>query len=148
MMLEALAQGLRAGAPADLTRAARRALALAFLVIAAPGPPLGALYLLTRPAPLSPVWVLALTGLGALLALIPLRLARQAARDPAQAPARAALTAALQAGTAPAVPFLLGCAFLAQPAALAALWSVAVLAFGLAWAGVPGWVRTATTRTG
>ncbi|MBB5234571.1 hypothetical protein [Deinococcus budaensis] len=147
-MLEALARDLHAGAPADLTRAARRAQALAFAALAAPGVPLGLLYLLTRPAPLAPAWVAALALLGAALALLPLRLSRRAARDPAGPPARAALTAALQAAAAPAVPFLLGCACLAQPAAVLSLWSVAALAFALARAGVPGWVREASLRRG
>lgn len=145
-MLEALARDLHTGAPGDLTRAARRAQGLAFAALAAPGVPLGLLYLLTRPEPLAPAWVAALTLLGAVLALVPLRLARDAARDPSVPPARAALTAALQAGTAPAVPFLMGCACLAQPAAVLALWGVAALAYALARAGVPGWVREARTR--
>lgn len=147
-MLEALARDLHAGDPADLTRAARRAQALAFAALAAPGVPLGLLYLLTRPAPLAPGWVAALAGLGAVLALVPLRLARRAARVLPGPPGRAALTAALQAAAAPAVPFLLGCAVLAQPAAALALWGIAALAFALARAGVPGWVREANTRAG
>lgn len=147
-MLEALARDLRAGTPADLVRAAHRAQAAAFLILALPGMPLGGLYLLTRPAPLSLLWAAALVGLAALLALLALRLARRAARDTLQPPARAALAAAMQAGTAPAVPFLLGCAFLAQPAVLAALWLVAALAFAVARASVPGWVRTAVARAG
>lgn len=142
-MLEAFARELRAGTPEKLTRAARRAQALAFLVLAAPGLPLGALYLLTQPAPLPLAWVAALVLLGALLALVPLRLARRAALDPAQRPAQRVLTAAMQAGTAPAVPFLLGCVCFHQPAALAALWLVAALAFAAAWAGVPGWAAAA-----
>jgi len=147
-MLEALARDLHAGALADLTRAARRAQALAFAALAAPGLPLGLLYLLTRPEPLAFGWVAALALLAAGLALIPLRLARRAARDPAGPPARAALTAALQAAAAPAVPFLMGCAVLAQPAAALALWGIAALAFALARAGVPGWVREASSRAG
>ncbi|EYB66782.1 hypothetical protein DEIPH_ctg075orf0017 [Deinococcus phoenicis] len=145
-MLDAFARELRAGTPADLTRAARRAQAAAFLALAVPGLPLGGLYLLTRPAPLAAVWVAALALLAALLALVALRLARRAARDPVQPPARTALAAAMQAGTAPAVPFLLGCAFLAQPAAVALLWGLAVCAYAAAWASVPGWVKAGATR--
>ncbi|WP_216324693.1 hypothetical protein [Deinococcus aestuarii] len=145
-MFEALARDLRAGTPADLTRAARRALVAAFLVIAVPGLPLGGLYLLTRPASLPAGWVAALVLLAAVLAAAGLHLARLAARDPAQAPSRTVLTAAFQAGTAPAIPFLLGCVFFQQPAALAALWLVSGLAFLAAWVSLPGWAEAAGER--
>ncbi|BDP40168.1 hypothetical protein DAETH_01370 [Deinococcus aetherius] len=145
-MFEALARDLRAGTPADLTRAARRALVAAFLVLAVPGLPLGGLYLLTRPALLPAGWVAALVLLAAVLAAAGLHLARLAARDPARPGAQVALTAAMQAGTAPAVPFLLGCVFFQQPAALAVLWLVSALAFVLAWGSVPGWVKVAGER--
>ena len=147
-MLEAFARDLRAGTPADLTRAARRAQAAAFLILALPGLPLGGLYLWTRPAPLPLPWAAALVGLAALLALVALRLARRAARDRIQPPPRAALTAVMQGGTAPAVPFLLGCVFLGQPAVLGVLWLIAALALAAAWASVPGWVRVAAAREG
>ncbi|GAA5513866.1 hypothetical protein Dcar01_02614 [Deinococcus carri] len=145
-MLDAFARDLRGGTPADLTRAARRAQMVALAVLALPGLPLGGLYLLTRPAPLPLPWVAALGLLAAGLALLALRLARGAARDPQPPPPRRALAAAIQAAPAPAIPFLLGCAFLAQPAAWAVLWGVAVLAGVVAWASVPGWVREATAR--
>lgn len=145
-MFEALARDLRAGTPADLTRAARRALVTAFLVIALPGLPLGGLYLLTRPAPLPAGWVAALVFLAAVLAAAGLHLARLAARDPSRPRPHVALTAAFQAGTAPAVPFLLGCVFFGQPAALAGLWVVSALAFLAAWGSVPGWVKAAGER--
>jgi len=145
-MLEAFARELRAGTPADLTRAARRAQAVAFIALAAPGLPLGGLYLLTRPAPLSLPWMGALVGLAALLALLALRLAHGAARDPRIPAPQVTLNAAMRAATAPGVPFLLGCAFLGQPDALAALWLVAALAFRVAWTRVPGWVETAANR--
>ncbi|GMA14776.1 hypothetical protein E5F05_19900 [Deinococcus metallilatus] len=147
-MLDTFARELRAGTPADLTRAARRAQAVALLALALPGLPLGGLYLLTKPAPLPFPWVAALALLAALLALAALRLAHRAARQPVQPPSRAALTAAIQAAAAPAAPFLLGCVFLAQPLALALLWLVAALACAAAWASVPGWVKAATARTG
>ncbi|WP_034386531.1 hypothetical protein [Deinococcus sp. YIM 77859] len=147
-MLEAFVRELRAGTPAELTRAARRAQVFAFLVLAAPGLPLGALYLLTRPAPLPPSWVAALVLLGALLAWVALRLAHQVVSDAVQPPARRVLTAAIQAATAPAVPFLLGCVCLHQPAALAALWLVAALAYAAARARIPGWVKAAQPGRG
>ncbi|WP_102127606.1 hypothetical protein [Deinococcus planocerae] len=136
-MFEALARDLRTGTPADLTRAARRAFVAAFLVIAVPGLPLGGLYLLTRPAPLSAGWVTALVLLAAVLAAAGLHLARLAARDSTGPGPQVTLTAAMQAGTAPAVPFLLGCVFFSQPTALAALWLVSALAFVLVWRGLP-----------
>lgn len=145
-MLETFARELRSGEAADLTRAARRAQAVAFLALALPGLPLGGLYLLTRPAPLHLPWAAGLAGVAALLALVVLRLAGMAARGGGQPPSRPALTAAIQGGAAPAVPFLLGCAFLGQPAVLALLWAVAALALVLAWSSVPRWVRAATAR--
>ncbi|WP_019588077.1 hypothetical protein [Deinococcus apachensis] len=145
-MLEAFARELRSGEPADLTRAARRAQVVAFLALALPGLPLGGLYLLTRPTPLTLPWAAGLAGMAALLALVVLRLARRAAHGGAQPPSHAALTAAMQGGAAPAVPFLLGCAFLNQPAVLVLLWGVAALALVLAWSSVPRWVRAAIAR--
>ncbi|MEF2276670.1 hypothetical protein V3W47_00030 [Deinococcus sp. YIM 134068] len=146
-MFEALARDLRAGTPADLNRAARRAFVAAFLLLALPGLPLGGLYLLTRPAPLPAGWVAALALLAAVLAAAALSLARLAARDPKGPPAGAALTAAFQSGTAPAVPFLLGCACLHQPAAFLALWLVSALAFLAAWMSLPALLRAASERS-
>ncbi|SMB95646.1 hypothetical protein [Deinococcus hopiensis] len=146
-MLEALARDLRGPSHADLTRAARRAQALALLALAAPGLPLGGLYTLTRPAPLTPPWVGAVTLLAALLALVALRLAHLAARDPVGPARGVVLNASMRAATAPGVPFLLGCVFLRQPAALLALWGMAALALLAAWSLVPGWVRSAQGRT-
>lgn len=145
-MFRAFVREVGSGHPADLVRAARRAQAAAFAVLAVPGLPLGAVYALSGPAALPPLWVAALAGLGALLAALVLRLARHAARDPAQPPARAVLTAALQSGGAPAVPFLLGCTLFAQPLAALALWALAGLGYAAAWGRVPGWVRGAGLR--
>lgn len=129
----------RTHTPEERRRGARLALRLAFCVLAAPGLPLGALYLLTRPAPLSWPVTLALLGLGLALGLLPLRLARQAAQDPALPPERRALTAAFQAGSAPAVPFLIGCACLASWPATALLWGLAALLYGRAARQVEAW---------
>lgn len=145
-MLDTFVREVGSGQPADLVRAARRAQAAGFGVLAAPGLPLGLLYALGGPAPLPPLWLAALAGLGALLAALVLRLAHSAARDPGQAPARAVLTAALQSGGAPAVPFLLGCTLFAQLPGAAALWALAGLAYAAAWGRVPGWVQAAGTR--
>ncbi|MCP2015420.1 hypothetical protein L1280_002582 [Deinococcus sp. HSC-46F16] len=145
-MFEAFVREVGSGQPADLVRAARRAQAAGFGVLALPGLPLGAVYALSGPALLPPLWVAVLAGLGALLAALVLRLAHSAARDPGQPPARAVLTAALQSGGAPAVPFLLGCTLLAQPPAVVALWALAGLGYAAAWNRVPGWVQAAGPR--
>lgn len=140
------ARDLRDG-PAGLTRASSRAFHLALLALAAPGLPLGALYLLSGPAP-SPAavaWGLAALGLG--FGLVALRLARQAARDVRGGPpGRAALTAAMQAASAPAVPFLLGCAALHQPLAWGLCWAAAGALYVLARAHLPAYVRAAGER--
>ncbi|WP_104991649.1 hypothetical protein [Deinococcus sp. NW-56] len=145
-MLDAFVREVGSGQPADLVRAARRAQAAGFAVLAVPGLPLGVLYALSGPTLLPPPWVAALAGLGALLAALVLRLAHSAARDPGQPPARAVLTAALQSGGAPAVPFLLGCTLFAQPLAVVAFWALAGLGYAAAWSRVPGWVKAAGTR--
>lgn len=129
----------RGGTPGERLRGARLALRLAFLVLAAPGLPLGLLYLLTRPAPLSWSVTLALAGLSLLLALLPLRLARQAAQDAALPPERRALTAAFHAGSAPAIPFLIGCACLVSWPATALLWGLAALLYLFAQRQLPAW---------
>ncbi|KQR33090.1 hypothetical protein [Deinococcus sp. Leaf326] len=141
----AFARDLRDG-PAGLARASRRAFHLALLALAAPGLPLGALYLLSAPAPYpaAAAWGFAALGLG--FGLVALRLARQAARDtraPAQAPGRAALTAAMQAASAPAIPFLLGCAALHQPLAWGLCWAAAAALYLLARTQLPAYARAA-----
>ncbi|MDB5044269.1 MAG: hypothetical protein JWQ08_319 [Deinococcus sp.] len=140
-MLQALAQALNSGEGADLLRAARRAYTLAFTALAVPGLPLGALYLLTRPAPTPPAGVVGLVLVALILAGAALYLARRAARDPLLPPRRTALSAAMQAGTAPAVPFLLGCATFSQPAIAAGLWVLAAVLYAAAWRLIADWMR-------
>ncbi|UQN07344.1 hypothetical protein [Deinococcus sp. QL22] len=142
-MLKALAQDLSSGQGADLLRAARRAYTLAFVTVAAPGLPLGALYLLTRPMPTPPAGIVGLVVVALALACAALYLARRAARDPLLPPRRTALSAAMQAGTAPAVPFLLGCATFSQPAVTGGLWMLAAVLYALAWRLIAGWMRPA-----
>lgn len=136
------ARDLRAG-PAGLARASRRAFHLALLALSVPGLPLGALYLLSGPAPYpAAAWGFAALGLG--LGLLALRLARQAARDmQGGPPGRAALTAAMQAASAPAIPFLLGCAALHQPLAWGLCWAAAAALYGLARMQLPTYARAA-----
>lgn len=139
----AFARDLRAG-PARLARASRRAFHLALLALSVPGLPLGALYFLSGPAayPVAAAWGFAALGLG--LGLVALRLARQAARDvQGGPPGRAALTAAMQAASAPAIPFLLGCAALHQPLAWGLCWAAAAALYGLARTQLPAYARAA-----
>ena len=76
-----------------------------------------------------------------------LRLARRAARDVGSGvPGRAALTAAMQAASAPAVPFLLGCAAPHQPLALGLCWAAAAALYVLARAQLPAYARAAGGR--
>ena len=79
--------------------------------------------------------------LAATLGGLTLHLAQRAAREPGQKPPQAALTAAIQAATAPAIPFLLGCAFLTQPLALLAFWAAAYALFTAARSRLAGWVK-------
>ncbi|MFB9990732.1 hypothetical protein ACFFLM_01850 [Deinococcus oregonensis] len=144
-MLKALAQDLSSGQGADLLRASRRAYALAFAVLAAPGVPLGALYLLTRPTPTPLAGLLGLVGVALLLACTALYLARRAARDPLLPPRRTALSAAMQAGTAPAVPFLIGCATFSQPVVTVGLWVLTAVLYAAAWRLIAGWMRPASS---
>ncbi|WP_288432979.1 hypothetical protein [uncultured Deinococcus sp.] len=139
----AFARDLRAG-PAGLDRAARRAFHLALLALAAPGLPLGALYLLSGPAPFPAAAAWGLGGLGLAFGLVALRLARRAARDvQAGPPGRALLAAAMQAASAPAVAFLLGCAALNQPLAWGLCWGASAALYGLARAQLPAYARAA-----
>lgn len=141
-MLDALLTDFRAGTREGLLRAARRAFALAFGVLALPGLPLGALYAgLGHPQPLDWPVLLGLFALAAVLGVFALHLARRAAREPGQPVGRAALSAAIQAGTAPAVPLLLGCACFAQPPALLAFWLLAAALYAFGRGQLPGWVQ-------
>ena len=141
-MLEPLLKDFRSGTREGLLQAARRAFMLAFAALALPGLPLGALYaVLGRPARLDWLEGAVLLGLAATLGGLTLHLAQRAAREPGQKPPQAALTAAIQAATAPAIPFLLGCAFLTQPLALLAFWAVAYALFTAARSRLAGWVK-------
>ncbi|UBV43077.1 hypothetical protein LAJ19_02300 [Deinococcus taeanensis] len=132
-MLEGVARDLRAGDAGSLTRAARRSFTLTFLVLAAPGVPLGGLLALVRPLTLrSPGWLAGVVLLAGLLAAAALYLARRTARDAGLPEPQRTLAAAMQAATAPAVPFLIGCAFLRSPGVVALLWVVAGALFFLA----------------
>lgn len=131
-MLERLSRDLNASDPAIQKRGSLRAFHTVLLCLALPGLPLGLLYWLSRPAPY-PLWAaLGLAGLGAALGLAALHFARHTARDPRLPPKEAALTSAMQLASAPAVPFLLGCAALHQPLALLLLWLTAAALYASA----------------
>lgn len=141
-MLEPLLKDVRSGTHEGLLQAARRAFTLAFAALALPGLPLGALYaVLGRPPRLDWPEVAGLLVLAATLGALTLHLAQRAAREPGQKPPQAALTAAIQAATAPAIPFLLGCAFLTQPLALLGFWALGSALFVVARSRLAGWVR-------
>ncbi|MFC4638130.1 hypothetical protein [Deinococcus hohokamensis] len=147
-VVQALARDLQAGTRPSLLSAARRTYGLALVALGLPGLPLGGLYLLTGPAPL-PLWaLLAVAGLGAVLAVFALRLAAQAARDPLLSPARAALMAAIQAAAAPGTVFLLGCALLSDLRGLALLWTLALFLTWAGWQKLAGWVRDPQVASG
>lgn len=129
-MLDALTRDLRAASPASLTRAARRAYTLAFLTLAVPGVPLGAVLALWRPLdPGGAGQLISLVALAAALAGVALYLAGRTARDPSLRAPHGLLAAAIQRATAPAVPFLIGCAFLRSGVTVALLWGLALLLF-------------------
>ncbi|ALW89740.1 hypothetical protein [Deinococcus actinosclerus] len=129
-MLDGLTRDLRAGDAHSRVRAARRAHQLAFLTLAVPGLPLGALLALLRPQRVQePVTFLGVLLLALLLAGVAWQLARRTARDEQLAQPQRQLAGAMQAATVPAVPFLIGCAFLASPLAAALLWGTALTLF-------------------
>lgn len=140
-MLEPFVRDMRLGTREGLLRAALRMFHLSCAAIALPGLLLGGIYALTQPQPIPLRAVLGLAGIALLLGGLALHLARRAANDVKQPASRAALTAAIQAGTVPAVPWLIGCTFFAQPLALLLLWAVAGLLYATMRAQLPNWVR-------
>lgn len=131
-MLKGLTQDLKSADPAAWKRACLRAFHGVLLALCLPGLPLGGLYWLSKPAPY-PLWAaLGLAGLGLLLGLGALQLAGRSARDPRLNKQQAGLTSAMQLASAPAVPFLLGCAALHQPLAWGLLWVGAALLYAAA----------------
>lgn len=120
---------------AQRVRAGQLAFGLGFGALALPGLVLGGLYALTRTAP-APLPLGAWAGLlvlGLVLGALPLRLARRHLTLPQVPPLQARLAAALQAGNAPGVPFVLGCALLGHPPVALSLWLAAGLLGALAW---------------
>lgn len=131
-MLDALTRDLRGGDAAGHLRAARRAHLLAFLTLAAPGLPLGALLALLRPLRVEGLATQAgVLLLVTLLAGVAWHLARRTARDETLPVPQRALAGAMQAATAPGLAFLVGCAFLAAPLFAALLWTFALILFVL-----------------
>ena len=134
-LLGELAAQVGSAQPEQRAGALLRAFHLSLGLALAPGLLFGGLYLLTRPATLPLPTSLMLTGLGLILALLAFRLARHTAASDLPAPARR-LTAALQLASAPAIPALLGLAFLHDPRVLIGGGLVALLAYAQARAAL------------
>lgn len=126
-MFDGLLQAHKAG---DHKEALMRAYHLALLVLAVPGVPLGLLYWFTRPAPHTVVVSLVLVGVSALLAAGVLEKVRRTVQaSPAALPVPERLTAALQLGSAPGVPFLVGCSSFHDGLTWLGCWAVALMAY-------------------
>lgn len=126
-MLDGLIHAYQSG---DQKGALLRAYHLALLVLAVPGVPLGLLYSLMKPAAHTTSIALALVGLSVVLAGAVLEKARRSVSSPGQpSPPPERLAAALQLGSAPGVPFLLGCAAFHDPLTWLGCWAVALAAY-------------------
>ena len=126
-MLDGLIHAYQSG---DQKGALLRAYHLALLVLAVPGVPLGLLYSLMKPAAHTTSIALALVGLSVVLAAAVLEKVRRSVSSPGQpSPPPERLAAALQLGSAPGVPFLLGCAAFHDPLTWLGCWAVALAAY-------------------
>lgn len=126
-MLDGLIHAYQSG---DQKGALLRAYHLALLVLAVPGVPLGLLYSLMKPAAHTTSIALALVGLSVVLAGAVLEKVRRSVSSPGQPfPPPERLAAALQLGSAPGVPFLLGCAAFHDPLTWLGCWAVALAAY-------------------
>lgn len=126
-MLDGLIHAYQSG---DQKGALLRAYHLALLVLAVPGVPLGLLYSLMKPAAHTTSIALALVGLSVVLAGAVLEKVRRSVSSPGQpSPPPERLAAALQLGSAPGVPFLLGCAAFHDPLTWLGCWAVALAAY-------------------
>lgn len=126
-MLDGLIHAYQSG---DQKGALLRAYHLALLVLAVPGVPLGLLYSLMKPAAHTTSTALALVGLSVVLAGAVLEKVRRSVSSPGQPfPPPERLAAALQLGSAPGVPFLLGCAAFHDPLTWLGCWAVALAAY-------------------
>lgn len=126
-MLDALIRAHKSG---DQQGALLRAYHLAFLALAIPGVPLGLLYWLSRPAAHTLTTAAVLIGVSvALAAVVFEKVRRTAAITPAPLPVPERLTAAIQLGSAPGVPFLLGCSSFHDLPTWLGCWAVALGAY-------------------
>lgn len=118
--------------PEQVLAALREAYLTTFAFLAAPGVLLGLLLGRDLRIPLGALW--ALLGVSAVLVGLVVFLTTRARREETEAVPRA-VRVSIQLASAPAVPFLMGCALLGQPAAVASLWGLAalVLLAGLAY---------------
>ena len=126
-MLDALIRAHKSG---DQQGALLRAYHLAFLVLALPGVPFGGLYWLTKPAPHGLTVAVVLVGVSVILTALVLEKVRRTIRpNPTLPPMPERLTAALQLGSAPGVPFLLGCSSFHDALTWLGCWLVALTAY-------------------
>lgn len=121
----------RQPSPARVRGALREAYLTAFALLALPGVLLGLAFGRGLRVEGEVVLILALVGLSLALLVVWLSLRARTREDTRLA---GALRASVQLASAPAVPFLIGCAFLGQLPALAVLWGLALLV------GLVGWL--------
>ncbi len=110
--------------------ALRQAYLSAFALLAAPGLLLGLAF--GRRAALGEAVLLALSVVAALFAGAVFWLAARGRREEATA-LGGAVRASIQLASAPAVPFLMGCALFGQPTALLGFWGLALALLLVGW---------------
>lgn len=127
--------------PEDLERAALGSAHLVFLTLAVPGLFFGFIFWAIGGLgiPESSVWVL--VGIALVLSTLALWLASRTAADPLIPKRKAALAAAFQAGSSPAIPFLLGCMVFNQPKSALIFVFVSLVVYGVMRGWVLFWVR-------
>lgn len=125
--------------PAEVRAALREAYLSVFGLIAAPGVLLGALLALVgaNPVGFAGPALAALLGVSLACAALVFWLAARA-RKREEVPLTGAIHESIQLASAPAVPFLLGCAALREPGALAWLWGAALLVLAVGWVRLRG----------
>lgn len=108
---------------AEVKAALRQVYLGTFALLALPGLLLGLTF--ARAVRLPSTLLMVLLPLALLLAVLAAWLAARG-RAQEETPLAGAVRASIQLASAPAVPFLMGCALLGQPLALAALWGLAL----------------------
>lgn len=127
--------------PEDLERAALGSAHLVLSTLAVPGLFFGLIFWAIGGVgiPESSVWIL--VGIALVLSALALWLASRTAADPLIPKRKAALAAAFQAGSSPAIPFLLGCMVLNQPKSAVIFAIVSFVVYGVMRGWILFWVR-------